>query len=500
MIRALNIPSSAWVAGALVGALLFAPVGCRPPRDRTASGPHAPAPPRDGPRPAETLTRGPIALGGASGDHPNLLIITIDTLRMDHLGCYGYFRDTSPNIDNLAAESLLFVGCHAPVAQTLPSHTSLFTGVYPREHGVVANLSQTAGLYAPSPRLQTLATALSGAGYHTAAVVSAEPVKRDTGLEIGFEFFSEPKDKKVFSDDATRRAIDWLACGPPEPFFLWVHYFDPHARYEPPAPFDKMFQTDDRLERYLSDQGFEDEASKRANGGVKVKQTRQDINLYDGEIRYTDREIGRLIEAFHQSGLGDDLVLVLTADHGEGLGQHGLPAHGNIWGEQLRVPLILRIPGEPPQRIERPLNTPDIIPTLAALAPALPLEVFLSQATGVNRLSPSGAERPLYAQLPGSRNTMAEAILLGGWRLIRDPKNGDRLYNLTEDPYELRNLIASEPVRAATLRDRLAAWAAEQTERGRQNEAGKVIPMSTERKSALTDLGYVEEEEDHSGS
>lgn len=452
-----------------------------------------------------------IAQGGtkaaqAPGSRPNLVVITIDTIRADHLGCYGYFRKTSPNIDAFARESIIFDYCLAPMAQTLPSHMSLFTGVYPREHGIFANISQIpgGGMYQPSPVLQTLATILSKQGYMTAGFVSAEPVKRESGMAAGFQKWYEPDDKLVPAEWTNRRVFEWLESdSAKQPFFLWVHYFDPHAPYEPFPPYDKMFQTDDQLAKYMQERQFGEEGRKESSGKsatfieLKAMKSADSINNYNGEVAYTDEHIGHLFNKLKAKGMWDQTVIVLTGDHGEALGQHNLRGHGNIWLEQLHVPLIMRVPGQSPRRVPTPMVLHDTFPTLASLAPQMPLDDLKKQATGVDVLAPNyDKQRALYAQLPGSRITMVHAILKGEWRYIMHPKDGDKLFNIKNDPYELKNVADEYKDVVAKLKAELKDIAQAQNATGKKNDAGKVVKMSTDRATGLKALGYTENEGD----
>ncbi|KAB2947011.1 MAG: sulfatase [Phycisphaerae bacterium] len=443
----------------------------------------------------------------STGGKPNLLIITIDTMRADHLGCYGYFRDTSPHIDALAKESIFFERCITPMAQTLPVHTSIFTGVYPREHGIVANIAQ-GGLYKPSDTLMTFASAVAKQGYHTAGFVSAEPVKKIGGIAAGFEYWYEPADKKVEADWTNKKIFEWAdGGGLKEPFFMWVHYFDPHANYEPPPPYDTMFTSDEALDRYMRERGFGEEGTKERSGDkekavVKVKKSKESINLYDGEVRWTDENIGKLFAKLKEKGVWDKTIIVITGDHGEGLGQHNLTGHGNIWHEQLHVPLMMRIPGQAPRKVATPITSPDILPTLLALVPTLPAGDFLKQTTGVNVLAPDHkADRPLYAQLPGSRTVMVQSLTVGDWRYIMHPK-GDRLFNLKDDPYELKNVLEQNKERATQMRKELERIVHEQMALGQKHGGGQILKNAETSKAVrnLEGLGYGEEgteEDDH---
>ncbi len=442
---------------------------------------------------------------------PNILVITIDTMRADHLGCYGYFRDTSPHIDALAKESIVFENCNTPMAQTLPTHTSIFTSVYPREHGIVANIAQTGGMYKPSPVLQTFATAIGKQGYLTAGFVSAEPVKKIGGLAAGFAKWYEPDDKKVEADWTNRKIFEWIdAGGLKEPFFMWVHYFDPHAKYEPPAPYDTMFTDDEKLDKHMADRAIGQAAAKERFGKERagkdnqsrVMKSKESINLYDGEVRWTDANIGKLLAKLKEKGVWDKTIIVLTGDHGEGLGQHNLTGHGNVWREQIHVPFIARVPGQSPRRVPTPATSVDILPTVLAMAPSIPSTEFLKQASGVNVLSGGlDANRPLYAQLPGSHTVMVHALTVGDWRFIRHPAKGDMLFNLKDDPFELSNLVEKFADRASQMREELQKTAITQSANGKKNKAGEVIkPEDDEAVKAavknLKGMGYVEEGEE----
>ncbi len=456
----------------------------------------------------------------AGPEAPNILIITIDTLRAGHLGCYGYFRNTSPNIDAFAKECLFFENCLAPVAQTLPTHTSLFTGVYPREHGIMANLAFTrtpdnsAAAYKPSPYLFTFATVLSKTGYTTVGFVSAEPVKKASGLAAGFQTWHEPqRDEshtvrdKVIASVTLKKVYAWLAEGRTGPFMCWIHLFDPHASYAAPKPYGSMFKTDDALEEYMAQRQIPDKASKQRRAGLdpKVWDSRNSINGYDGEIAFTDLHLGKLFDKLREAGLWDTTAIVLTSDHGEGLGQHHYPEHNEIWQEQLHVPLMMRIPGRAGRRIATRMSTIDILPTLLGILGDVPGgEIFLEQCTGTNVLAADYQPRALYVQHPRTRaGIFANSIIVDGWKYImynpgapKHRRKENKLFNLGEDPFELNDLIQQYPDRAATLQKRLKTIIAEQNGRGMVLESGKTVPISKERVSRMKDLGYVDEDEE----
>jgi arylsulfatase A-like enzyme/Tfp pilus assembly protein PilF len=284
---------------------------------------------------------------------PNLLLITIDTLRADHLGCYGDSQVQTPYIDRLAREGVLFTQAFTPVPITLPSHVSIFTGDYPPSHGVRNN-----GTFILNPSAITLTEVLKQNGYRTEAVVSSYTLDSCFGLDQGFEFYDDDFSQNQsgpsilhnerIGGETTQRALQWLDQHHQEKFFLWLHYFDPHADYNPPEPFH----------------------------------TRYRKNLYDGEIAYTDQCLGKVLDKLDQLHLLDQTLIVLTADHGEGLGDHKERTHGFfIYDSTLRVPLIFRYPARfhSHRTVKSLVRTIDIMPTILE-ALSVPMSMPVSMA------------------------------------------------------------------------------------------------------------------------
>ncbi|MCY2926920.1 MAG: sulfatase [Planctomycetota bacterium] len=251
----------------------------------------------------------------------HVVLISIDTCRADHLGCYGFHRATTPSIDAVAKDAALFYRALTPVPMTTPAHSSMLTGAYPPTHGVRMNNGQRLG-----ESSVTLATVLKQAGFRTAAFVGGFPLDAQFGLNQGFETydcqFSRTSDRsKTVSertaDEVNRPALAWLeenarAGDGGKGFFLFLHYFDPHAPYQPPKPYAADFADD----------------------------------LYSGEIAYVDHCIGQVMDRLRAMGLYDNTLVIITGDHGEGLGEHGEMAHAfYIYDSTLRVPLIIRSPG-----------------------------------------------------------------------------------------------------------------------------------------------------------
>ena len=299
--------------------------------------------------PRVPLVGGEVEEGLLDG-RPNLLIVTVDTLRADHLGAYGYARGTSPRLDALAAESVLFERAYAPIATTLPSHTTMFTGVSPHEHGVLANIADGV-TYLRRPDLVTLAEFFSSAGYRTEAVVAAYPLRPEFGLDAGFDGYDAPEARPRVANEVTTAALEAMerqgAAG--RPGLLWVHYFDPHGPYTPPFKVARDFSMDEATRAYLAERRFAARA-QRPTGQWNELET--GIDAYDGEVAFVDRQLKRLLNRAEEQGwLTGETVVVVLADHGEGLNQHGVPGHGLVWEEQVHVPWMIRAPRREPRAL-----------------------------------------------------------------------------------------------------------------------------------------------------
>ncbi len=440
------------------------------------------------------------ALAGASGctepSHPNVVLVTLDTTRADHLGLYGYFRDTSPRLDTFAAGAIVFERALAPMATTLPAHTSILTARAPLEHGVLANLAHGGRRFAPAPGLRSFAELCRDAGYRTGAFVSAAPLERGAGLEAGFEIYHQPGPgfPQRRGEFTTNAALRWLEGVRDAPFFLWVHYYDAHWPFDPPEPFAGLFETGPELEAWLVARRIPDSAERSGSG---VEPTREVTNAYDAELRYQDVQLGRLLDALLARPDRDRTAIAIVGDHGEGLSQHGEAAHGGTWDEQLSVPLVLRVPGNSPERIAGPVSTRDALPILVRALGASVLEPFLAQAA----THVEGA--PVMSQDAGRlRDRPGYHLALTGPRFKyrrADPGGGafvEELYDLAEDPFELVNVAPANPaiVRelAVDLDARLAAQAraAEELRRGSPELGAEVDPELARRLEAL---GYAED-------
>jgi arylsulfatase len=424
---------------------------------------------------------------------PNIVWITLDTTRADHLGCYGYFRATSPNIDRLADDSILFEHCVVPMATTLPSHLSTLTGTYPIEHGVLANRGVGGKRFVPSERLHSFAAHLNTQGYFTAGFVSATPLKPWSGIQEGFLHYDAPPQgqKTRRADETNERVLTWLSGPDREPFFLWIHYFDPHSPYEAPEPFGDRFASDDGLETYVEARGIP-ENSETFKG--ETIDSREAINAYDGEIAWTDHQVGLLLDGLRSKGMWERTAVVLLGDHGEGIGQHAITRHGRIWGEQLHVPLLMRVPGIAARRIAMPLSSVDVFPTLLGLIDIAGMESYLEHASGIDALASASDERFLFSQMSqrmqrwGIEN--AYALTTSGWKYTRSESGAEQLYDLIDDPFELIDVVENYPDVAENFRERFLEQLEQQHQRALALGSGQQMRLEESVIEELKALGY----------
>jgi arylsulfatase A-like enzyme len=439
----------------------------------------------------------------AAAGRPNIVLITLDTTRADHLGTYGYFRDTSPHFDAFAAEAITFDRLIVPIATTLPSHLSVLTASHPLEHGVLANATQGGKRFVPAPELVSFAMVAREAGYATAAFVSATPLKRGSGIEVGFDTFDQPEGKQRHGEHTASAAISWLeSLASDRPFFLWVHFYDAHFPFEPLPAFRDRFQLDGDLEAFIAQRKIHDTAP-RALAGV-FDTARSTTNDYDAELVYQDVQLGRLIAALRaQRGGGwQRTSVVVVGDHGEGLCQHGEAAHGSTWTEQLRAPLAIRIPGEPPRRLDTLLTSADILPSLLPRLGVAELDDFLSRALGRDVLAADFVASPILSQdTSRERDEPFKYALTGeAFKYFRieheDSRVEEWLFDLAVDPHELRDVASTHTEVLESLREQTLAMIAERRARGARLRAGAAEVVDGEVDPQLLRelcaLGYLE--------
>jgi arylsulfatase A-like enzyme len=430
-----------------------------------------------------------LACGRPAPVGPNVLLVTLDTTRADHLGLYGYFRDTSPHLDALAADGVVFDQCLVPMAVTLPSHTSMLTGTFPIEHGILSN--NRGGMRWVRAPMWTLARWLRDRGYRTGGFVSGAPLRAGTGVEEGFDVWTEPPPGEAVrrGEQATDDALRFLHSGH-DPFFAWIHLFDAHGG-PAPAAWASRFVADERLQEWMAPRRIDATLVRGGDRDVPVERL---IDRYDAQIRYMDEQIGRLVADGRARGWLRDTLVVVLGDHGEGLGQHGLSAHGYVWEEQIRAPFLLVAPGLAPRRVAEPVSTVDLVPTLLSLLHLPGEEVLRAQAAGRDALTADGS-RPIFSQSSEKQrrgHPKAVALTQGTWRYARDADGKERLYDLAADPWELADLAPREPDRVAGMRAVAEEEEARQVVRGRAFGAGKTAAMTDAERAELRELGYVE--------
>jgi arylsulfatase A-like enzyme len=323
----------------------------------------------------------------------NLLLISIDTLRADHLKCYGYDKDTAPCLDELAKEGVLFEDLTAASPWTVPSHMSMFTSLYPSVHGVQDVNSQL------GDAVGTLAQCLAQSGYMTMAFVAGPILARRYGFDRGFlyydDFTAEMKRRgiarRVRNPEIANLAMEWLKNHASETFFLFVHYFDCHFPYEPPGSLAKRFAGEHMVEE--SSCGIT-RPPDYVNGTMSA---------YDGVIAYTDDHVGKILNLLQELGLSDKTLVIVLSDHGEGFFEHGTVEHGNsVYEELLHVPLIMRLPGVVPagRRIGGNISHVDLMPTvLGLLGVAGPSHMQGIDLSPVIRGGQPVPERLIYSEL-----------------------------------------------------------------------------------------------------
>ncbi len=421
-----------------------------------------------------------------SGERPNLLLISVDTLRPDHLAAYGYERDTAPALEWLARDGVLWENAYSTAPATVASHASLFTGRFPYQHGA---LNYSTPL--PEPE-HTLAEELAGVGYRTFAVATSIRFHRGSGFAQGFEvyetFHELPKNAR--SRAATDRVLELAAAAAGRPFFAFVHYFGPHAPYWPPGPFRRRWYRGPPPE-LPGGPGPYVHMHREPGRVVPDEVLRYLVALYDGEILFLDGELARLFAGLEDLGLAHDTLVVVVSDHGEEFKEHDGLAHARtLYEEALRIPLIMRWPGGLPagRRVERPAQLVDVVPTVLELlgqpAPAgLPGR---SLAADLEAPDPTGDDR-ILGQRGSGQWSLAASLPEGRFKLLVEPGQPPQLYDLGRDPAERTDLAARRP----DLQRRLEELAPRGLGAGLAPPAAAEVPEAVRRR--LAEIGYADE-------
>ena len=405
----------------------------------------------------------------------NVLLIAVDTLRADHLGCYGYSRNTSPNIDEFAAQGAVFDWMIAPAIPTHPSFVTLNTGQYPITHGVVAH-GGSRGVPRSAPWLPAL---MQKNGYTTCAVDNLGEWRY--GFAAGYEFYIDPLQKHALSlncdnREINRRAIPWLKQHAAERFFMFVHYWDTHTPYLPPRAYRSLFYRGDPCDpANHSLDGFEAHPLGRMwrdtwfpKLGGHITDAEYIKALYDGEVRYCDEGIGKLLKTLESLKIADDTLVILTSDHGELMYRHGIFFdHHGLYDGNLHVPLIFRHPSLAPARIPHLAAHLDIAPTILDLCgiPTTESMEGVSLAPLLHGESSAPVRDFIVSeectwQMKWSLRTRAHKFILAREDdFYHTPMR--ELYDLRNDPDELHNIAGDDPATARDLETRLEAWIAD---------------------------------------
>jgi arylsulfatase A-like enzyme len=377
----------------------------------------------------------------------NVLLLTIDTTRADHLGMYGYPRPTSPQLDAMAREATVFDHGWAHAPSTRYSMPAILTGRLPLDVHYDTSIDGWPGIL---PSATTIAKSLAALGFTTGAITNYWYFDRNRHMDQGFaEYDNEnarlhtgvpgagPEQTRGSSSrQETDKAIGFVDRHAAERWFLWVHYYDPHYAYEP-HPEVPSFGSDR-------------------------------VALYDGELRFTDLHIGRLLDELRRRGLYDRTVIVVTGDHGEGFGEHGVELHGyHLYAAQTKVPLIIRVPGLPPRRAATPAGHVDILPTLVDLAGGAPSPDMMGRSL-VDVLAGAEAPRTIFQQLSYEGNHEMRAGVDAHCHVIYNvsPDTSWEVYRIDRDPLETRDLAGDDDECADTRRAVETWFDAEQVPRG----------------------------------
>ena len=374
------------------------------------------------------------ATANARKAQPNVILITIDTVRADHLGCYGAKNIQTPTLDALGREGIVFERAIAQVPLTWPSHAAILTGLYPFQNGVQDFTGQPL-----DARFRSIVQAFKQHGYATGAVVSAFVLDRSWGLARGFDFYDDAFAPEAFAKrdlglvdrragESVDRALSWLKKNPRRPFFFWLHLYDPHSPYDPPEPYHSQYQG----------------------------------HLYDGEIAYADHELGRFIAWLKQNHLYDPSLIVFLSDHGESLGEHGEHEHGFfVYNATVHIPLIVKLPAGSrvrPGRVSRPVETTSVAPTLMQAAGFHDVVEAQFSSHGLFETS-AQTDDTAYSETfyPFSSFGWSplHALETSRYHYVDAPQ--PELYDLAADPEETNNVAAQQTGTLAVLKDKLQA-------------------------------------------
>ncbi len=441
---------------------------------------------------------------GAQGPRPNIVLITLDTVRADHLSCYGYGKSATPAIDRIAREGVRFDSAISSSPWTLPAHASLLTGLAVSQHGARYDVRGSEGInlhriksLGPGPT--TLAEALRRADYYTMAAVAGVWMKPDFGADRGFDRYEAKIESwaGVPAEELTESAVELIdRRSADRPFLLFLNYFDAHLPYAPPAEFNpagtRLDRSGSEIELHVNRHGQEVDPTERD----------QLTALYDAEIRRIDHHLGKLWAALEERDLYDRTWIIVTADHGESFGEHRFFGHGlKVWHDVARVPLIMKPPagalrsGSGGAVVHETVQPRECFATiLRALDLPLPPHV-----TGRNLLSTELGDETIVIEAFRSYSAIKKfgpsfdrderALYKGGLKLLRRSDGALSLYDIAADPGELDDLALAQSERAQEMVDALDTWT---LRAGRPVFSGKAATIDSEDERRLRALGYLD--------
>ncbi len=447
----------------------------------------------------------PLARDDLPPNPRSIVLISIDTLRADHLSAYGYDRGTSPAIDRLAGEGVLFEEAYSQSPKTADSHMTIMTGVYPEAHGI-GNWEEKSNRRL-SAAIPTLATLLRGAGYRTVAYVGGGNVGRGLGFDQGFQIYEHVSGAEpVFRVGALAMEELGRPSDPGErsPFFLFIHTFETHDPYLPPRRYASLYTDPGYNGRIIGSpfklrlvsMGRSWWKRHRAYWARVDRESPRDVqhlrDLYDGAIRYTDDQIDGFLERLRSLGLEDEALVVFLSDHGEEFQEHGGFLHNDVYQEVLRVPLLLRFPGDAPEkgkgrRVREIARLVDVMPTLLEFV-GLRVPDHAQGRSLLPLLRGAGdAPRAVFSQWRWKRY---ESLRVGNWKYIRRPSE-DELFNLAEDPMEKRNLASDQRERGRRFATRIARLIGVSERFRWEVGGGEPAALDPATREVLETLGYL---------
>jgi arylsulfatase A-like enzyme len=416
----------------------------------------------------------------AYGLTPGVILISVDTLRRDHVSAYGYAKPTTPTLDALARVGVVADDAVSVSSWTLPAHLSMMTSVLPGAHG---GTDMKQGFNRSVPAVAEL---LKAQGVATHAVTSHLYVSKTFGLDAGFDSMNFRQDR--LAENVANHAMDLIDRFGDRPFFIFLHFYDPHWHYAPPPEVLKIFESSyaGKLTGNLKD------FQKLRPDQVTPEDLDHLLALYDGEIRYTDNEIGRLITHLKERGVMGSTLLAVTSDHGEEFLEHGSWEHQKtLYEEVIRVPLILSGPGLAPRREAQPVTLLDLAPTVLDFLSVIPPPSM----KGLSLLRPLSEHRPTYGETDHTLDGSRLSFLRNGaqsWKAIlrtdtaREAIRSSEWYDLAVDPSEGVNRPPRESLRAS-----MEARTRDEALKSRSHAASKPVELSPEEKEKLRALGYI---------